>query len=138
MTIYFDDNKMVYGMLFEGVSVVASVDDDTWSIYSRDAAGTTWDIINGNFVQLRSMNDMKTDRMAEERSDERRKLLDAADIMLSKARDYIGTTYDASGTYANIANAIRQYKIDVRSTIHQINYPLSVVYPQAPGPVPTP
>ena len=99
---------------------------------------TTWDIVNGNFVQLKDPNVIKRERKIKERTDERKGLLSNADLLLVKATDYIGTEYDAAGKYTNLANAIKQYKIDVRSTVHQISYPDSVTYPQAPAPVPTP
>jgi len=136
--IYFDNNKEAYGEPPNGMNSIATVDVAIWNIYAGDKAGTTWDIVNGKFVQLKNPLEVERKRRIEERSDERGRLLAVADTMLAKATDYISTEYDIMGKYTNIANAIKQYKIDVRSTIHQLDYPFTVVYPSVPAPVPTP
>ena len=138
MMIYFDRNKEAYADRYDGLETIASVSAEIWSIYAGDKAGTTWDIVNGNFVQLKDMNVIKRERKVAERSDERAGLLADADLLLAKATDYIGTEYDAAGMYTNLAIAIKQYKIDVRTTIYQLDFPFSVVYPPIPDPVPTP
>lgn len=57
MTIYFDKKKEAYGFKIE--NAIAEVEDDVWSIFCVDEVGTTWDIINGNFVDLRDTEKYK-------------------------------------------------------------------------------
>ena len=95
-------------------------------------------VVDGKFVQLKNLNDAKRDRRIAERSDERAGLLASADLLLAKATDYIDTAYDAAGKYTNAVKAIKEYKINVRMTVYQLDFPFTVMYPPAPDSVPTP
>ncbi|MDD3593023.1 MAG: hypothetical protein PHX18_00175 [Candidatus Gastranaerophilales bacterium] len=51
MTIYFDENKKAYGDKIP--NHITSVADEVWDVFCTQPAGITWDIIDGEFVDLR-------------------------------------------------------------------------------------
>lgn len=50
--IYF--NQLFEACAFPIEDATATVDDDVWDKYCMDIRGTTWDIVDGAFVQLKS------------------------------------------------------------------------------------
>ena len=130
--IYFDSKKNVYGAQYKEITVVASTDIDTWGMYAADPPGTTWDIVNGSFVKLKPVEQIRRERKSAERSYERAMKYDEADRMISKHYDFVALGMDPDGTHAAMVNAWRTYKVNVRGTPEQINYPDSVVYPNRP------
>lgn len=48
--IYFDNKKQAYG--FEISEPLLTVDETVWISHSGFEAGTTWDIVEGKFVEL--------------------------------------------------------------------------------------
>ena len=65
---------------------------------------------------------------AELRRIERSALLDNADVLIAKAEDLVAT---GQGD-ASLVQRIREYKMAVRATIDQPNFPESVEYPEVP------
>lgn len=53
--IYFDKNKNTFGNKIE--NPIASTDDETWHKHCINPCGSTWDIINGEFVDLRESSE---------------------------------------------------------------------------------
>ena len=54
--IYFTSNKRAFGSSIEGY--IATIDDEIWRHYADEIAGTDWDIVDGQFVQITSVDDM--------------------------------------------------------------------------------
>ena len=131
-TIYFDSEKRAYGKRYGGIDMVAEIDADTWSIYSTDPVGTTWDIIDGSFTELSPMEERKRERDEVERSSDRSRLYDKADKMIAKHSDYVVSDQDPEGSHARMINAWRSYKLDIRRTKEHSDYPLDVIYPNPP------
>lgn len=48
--IYFDSKKNAYS--FAIADYVADIDDETWEKHCHREAGTTWDIVDGAFIEL--------------------------------------------------------------------------------------
>ncbi len=65
--IYFNENKEAYA--FEIDNPIAQLDEDTWQMFSKDNVGTSWDIINNEFVDLRETSDYQ--EMQEQKEKER-------------------------------------------------------------------
>jgi hypothetical protein len=130
--VYFDSEKRAFGNKNEEIEIIASIDYDTWSVYSADPAGTTWDIINGSFVRLRSEKEIRRKKRDIERTYERVELYEEADRMIAKHNDYVVLDQDPDGSHAFMVKAWRTFKINVRGTQEQINYPDDVVYPKLP------
>lgn len=65
---------------------------------------------------------------AELRRIERSALLDNADTLIAKAEDLVAT---GQGD-ASLVQRIREYKMAVRATVDQPNFPESVEYPEVP------
>ena len=65
---------------------------------------------------------------AELRRIERSALLDNADTLIAKAEDLVAT---GQGD-ASLVQRIREYKMAVRTTVDQPNFPESVEYPEVP------
>ena len=65
---------------------------------------------------------------AELRRIERSALLDSADTLIAKAEDLVAT---GQGD-ASLVQRIREYKMAVRATIDQPNFPETVEYPEVP------
>ena len=114
------------------VTTIASVDFDTWSVYSSDPVGTTWDIIDGAFVKLKPMEQRVREKRSVERSFERGQLYEEADRMISKHGDFVALDQDPDGSHAHMISAWRIYKMNVRGTQEQIDYPDDVIYPKRP------
>lgn len=130
--VYFDSEKGAFGMEYEETEMIASVDADTWFVYSGDPVGTTWDIINGSFVMLKPMDKIKRKKKEVERSHERARLYEEADKMIAKHSDYVMLGQDPDGSHASMTKAWRIFKVNVRGTQEQINYPDDVIYPKSP------
>jgi len=130
--VYFDSEKRAYGQQYEGIDIIADIDIHTWSHYSDDPVGTTWDIIDGMFVELKPKEEIKYERESTERSYERGRFYDEADKMIAKHSDFVALGRDPTGSHAQMIVAWRTYKMDVRETPEQTDYPYDVVYPEMP------
>jgi hypothetical protein len=130
--VYFDSEKRAFGKEYEEIEIIASIDADTWFIYSNDPVGTTWDIINGSFVKFKPAEDIMREKRDAERSFERAKFYDEADKMIAKHNDFVALNQDPDGSHAAELRAWRAFKINVRGTQEQLSYPDDVIYPKMP------
>jgi hypothetical protein len=55
--IYFDAHKDAHALPVKGC--IAMTDSDTWSHYAHTECGEEWDIIDGEFVPLKTVEEMK-------------------------------------------------------------------------------
>jgi hypothetical protein len=63
MTIYFDENKQAYS--FEISNPIAIINDEVWELHAADK--DSWDIINGEFTDLRQSTEYLANIAAKEK-----------------------------------------------------------------------
>lgn len=82
MTIYFNSDKQACA--FEPEDVIATVDDAIWSKYAGTKLGMDYDIIDGEFVQLRTIEEIDAGRQKLSRIYELKQLLTESDYKAIK------------------------------------------------------
>lgn len=112
--IYFDGNYQACA--FEVENPVATVEEDVWSKYCEYERGTAWDIKNGQFVQLVSVEDLGARKEAERRIAELKRELDKTDYQAIKysegeltAEEYAKTKENRKAWRAEINSLQEQY-----------------------------
>ena len=80
--IYFDSNKEAYA--YEILNPLATVDDDIWMHYCEWPLGEAYDIKDGKFVQLWSVEFCEYKKYARERISELKMLLTQTDYKVQK------------------------------------------------------
>lgn len=68
----------------------------------------------------------------EDRTAQRRQLYADADEYIAECQNYIELDMDADGMWASRRTQLLQYKMDVRKTVSQSAYPVTVTYPLKP------
>lgn len=127
--IYFDNDKQAYA--YEIEKYIASVDRETWRIYANTGAGIGWDIVDGEFTPLTSIENILYEAEIPIRRSERRSLYIVADEEISKCDNYILLDMDVE-EYTRLKMDWLQYKMAVRNTKNQESFPFEVVYPDMP------
>ena len=127
--IYFDNNKQAHG--YEIEKYIASVDSETWGIYAGTDAGIGWDIVDGEFTPLMSIENIQYEAEIPIRKSERYSLYRVADDQISECDNYILLDMDVE-EYTQLKMDWLQYKMEVRNTKNQESYPFEVVYPDMP------
>jgi hypothetical protein len=84
-TIYFDRNKKAYG--FPVADCVATMDSATWASYAEKPCGVHWDIINGEFTPLQTLEQMQIEEQKAAKRLERNAALELADHLVCKVQD---------------------------------------------------
>lgn len=129
MTIYFDKKKEAYA--YEIPDSIATIDSDTWMKYSGTEAGIGWDIVDGEFTPLMSIENILYEAEIPIRRSERRSLYIVADEQISECDNYILLDMDVE-EYTQLKMDWLQYKMAVRNTKNQESYPFEVIYPDRP------
>lgn len=111
--IYFDNNKEAHS--YELEKYIASVDSETWGIYASTDAGIGWDIVDGEFTPLMSIEDIQYEAELPIRESERHSLYIVADDQISKCDNYILLDMDVE-EYTQLKIDWLQYKMEVRNT----------------------
>lgn len=129
MTVYFNKNKEAHA--YEIQDPIATVDYDTWMKYSETEVGVGWDIIDGEFTPLMSIENIQYEAELPIRESERSSLYGYADVQISKCDNYILLEEDIE-YYSNLKTKWLQYKMSVRKTVEQEGFPFEVTYPDRP------
>lgn len=130
MTIYFDKYKDAYG--YEIPDYIATIDEETWDKYCSSKLGLDYDIIEGVFTPLRDEISIKRDSEALIRENERLRKYIEADNQISKCNNYIELNIETD-KYIAIKHQWLLYKMAVRETQNQENYPFEITYPSEPN-----
>ena len=97
--IYF--NQDMEACAFPVDNAMATVDDAVWSQYCMDARGTTWDIKDGRFVQLKDADYVKKRQDAERRIRELKSMLNNTDYQSIKHSEGLISDEDWEPIYQN-------------------------------------
>lgn len=127
--IYFDINKIAYG--FEIPDPLATIDEETWRTYSDSLLGTDYDILDGVFTTFTSKEDLEKRSLDSVRESERKARYVEAENHIAKHDDFIFLGVDM-GSHTQQKTMWMQYKMAVRETVNQPNYPYEVEYPEQP------
>lgn len=130
MTIYFNKDKEAHA--YEIIDPIATVDSDTWMKYSETERGVGWDIIDGEFTALMDVKTIDEGRESAERERERLSLYLVADNQISKCDNYIDLEIQPD-KYSALKRQLLEYKMAVRMTQDDVDYPFEVVYPTLPA-----
>ena len=76
--IYFDKKKQAFAQKID--NYIATVDEVIWSEFCAYSAGDTWDIIDGQFVDLTQTEDYKAKKAQEEKERIAKLYLTGADV----------------------------------------------------------
>ena len=82
MNIYFNEYKEACA--FEIPNPIAEIDLETWKIYSEFKCGVDWDIIDGEFVKIKTEEQLKTMAKASLRISELKQYLSQTDYQAIK------------------------------------------------------
>lgn len=82
MTIYFNSDKIACA--FEIEDAIATVDDDVWVEYAGTRLGRDYDIINGQFVKLRTVEEINSEMQRQSRIAELKQYLADTDYQAIK------------------------------------------------------
>lgn len=130
MTIYFNKHKDAYG--YEIPDYIATIDEETWDKYCSSKLGLDYDIIEGVFTPLRDEISIKRDSEALIKENERLRKYIEADNQISKCNNYIELNIETD-KYIAIKHQWLLYKMAVRETQNQENYPFEITYPSEPN-----
>ena len=129
MIIYFDRNKEAHA--YEIQDTMATVDSDTWMKYSGTGVGVGWDIIDGEFTPLKDVKTLDEERESMKRERERLRLYIEAENHIAKCDNYIELEIQPD-KYSALKRQLLEYKMAVRMTQDDVDYPFEVVYPDMP------
>lgn len=127
--IYFNRNKEAHA--YEIPEPTATVDSDTWMIYSETKVGVGWDIIDGVFTPLKDIDTLDKERETITREQERRSIYIIADEHIAKCDNYIDLELQVE-RYTTLKRQLLEYKMAVRETQNHEDFPFEVVYPDMP------
>lgn len=130
MTIYF--NKFKDAFAYEIPDYIATIDDETWDKYCASKLGLDYDIIEGVFTPLRDEISIERDSEALIKENERLWKYTEADNQISKCNNYIELNIETD-KYIAIKHQWLLYKMAVRETQNQENYPFEITYPSEPN-----
>lgn len=108
--IYF--NTLKEACSFEISEPIATVDNETWNKHCMNKAGTTWDIIDGVFVQLKDAEYVANRAKAELRIRELMRCLNDTDYQSIKHNEGLISDEDWE--------PIKQKRMDWRAEINEL------------------
>lgn len=93
--IYFDNNKEAYlqkeTIKKFGLTCICEIENEIWKEFSSDKAGTSWNIVNGEFLDLRQSSEYIQQQAQKER--ERINKLTVTKRIFALALEQFGVTY---------------------------------------------
>jgi hypothetical protein len=87
MDIYFDSGKKAYA--FPIPDPLAMTDLATWLTYADYPCGEAWDIIDGQFVPLKSPEELQTDKDRAQKLSEREMAFETVDWRVWRHEDQV-------------------------------------------------